>query len=127
LKIILGNLVQFFKYLLKYEEEKTGVLIGENKDNVIYVKIAMPVENILKSKVEFLANPYDMVIAHLLAENYGLNVVSLYHTHPSGLPIPSLKDVEGMKLWPIPWIIISKIGIKGWILKDGVTEEVILA
>ncbi|MGC9134861.1 Mov34/MPN/PAD-1 family protein [Caldisphaera sp.] len=127
MKILLGNIVQFMKYLLKYEEEKTGVLIGQRKDDVIYTKIAMPVENILKSKVEFLANPYDMIVAHLLAENYGLNVVSLYHTHPYGSPIPSLKDIEGMKLWPIPWIIISKIGIKGWILKDSFPEEIVLA
>ena len=127
MKMILKNLSIFLNLLLKFEEENAGVLIGSIKDNVIYPIIAMPVENILKSKVEFLANPYDMVVAHMLAENYKLSVVSLYHTHPYGMPIPSNKDINGMKMWPIPWVIISKKGIKAWILKDDHPVELELA
>ncbi len=127
MKIMLKNLLIFLNLLLKFEEECAGVLIGTTKDNIIYPIIAMPVENILKSKVEFLANPYDMVVAHIIAENYKLNVVSLYHTHPYGMPIPSNKDINGMKMWPIPWVIISKKGIKAWILKDDYPIEVELA
>lgn len=79
--------------------------------------------NLLRSPTEFLADPLDIVAAHNLAENLGLEVVAMFHTHPAGDPVPSARDVEGMRLWPMPWIVASPRGTRAWALSgDSVVE-----
>ncbi|MGC8567138.1 MAG: M67 family metallopeptidase [Caldisphaera sp.] len=124
MEIFLGNLKKFLLYLNKGINEKVGTIIGEKNNDVIESKIIFPVKNILDSRTEFLADPFDMLVSHIVAENYSLQVVALYHTHPIGNPVPSIKDIAGMKLWPIPWLIISKNGIRAWILNENEVEEV---
>ncbi|MFP3312699.1 MAG: Mov34/MPN/PAD-1 family protein [Acidilobus sp.] len=86
----------------------------------------MPAENLLRSPVEFLANPLDIVTAYKAAENLHIDVVALYHTHPDGDAAPSQMDLEGMRLWPLPWIIASRSGVRAWVLSSGLSEEVTL-
>ncbi len=92
--------------------ERVGVALGV-RDRIM---LLFPVANVVGSPVAFLADPLDMIAAHSLADNLGLQVVALYHTHPHGPPEPSGRDVEGMRLWPIPWLISSPLGIRAWIL-----------
>ncbi|MGC9071855.1 MAG: Mov34/MPN/PAD-1 family protein [Acidilobus sp.] len=101
-------------------QEETGVLIGKSCG----VQIVFPNENLSHSPTEFLANPLDVVAGHNLAEALGLEVEALYHTHPFGAPKPSKKDLEGMALWPIPWLIASPIGVRAWALSSGSLSEV---
>ncbi len=50
-------------------------------------------------------------------EARNLEVVAIFHTHPVDNTFPSIKDLDGMRLWPIPWMIASpKREISAWIL-----------
>ena len=44
-----------------------------------------------------------------MAEEKGLDVVGIFHSHPKSLPSPSNTDIKFMKGNPIPWIIYSGI------------------
>ncbi|MGC9112841.1 Mov34/MPN/PAD-1 family protein [Acidilobus sp.] len=100
--------------------EETGLCLGVG-NRVLALE---PAENVLRSPTEFLANPLDIVAGYAVAENLGVEVVALYHTHPGGLPVPSEKDVEGMRLWPLPWIIASRGGLRAWVLNNNAPEEI---
>ena len=100
--------------------ERAGVALGAG-ERVIALFLA---GNLLRSPTEFLADPLDIVAAYDLAENLGLEVVAMFHTHPAGDPVPSLRDVEGMRLWPMPWIVASPRGVRAWALSGGSVVEV---
>lgn len=117
LEVYLGGLGRFLGIVAKKGSERVGVLIGAALGERLVVKVAYPVRNILHSKTEFLADPLGIISSYKLSEAYGLDVVGLYHTHPLGGPTPSSKDLYGMKLWPIPWVIASKNGMRAWLLK----------
>ena len=42
-----------------------------------------------------------------MAEEKGLDIVGIFHSHPKSLPSPSYTDMKFMKGNPIPWIIYS--------------------
>ena len=117
LEIYLGRFGRFLDIVAKKESERVGVLIGTAFNERVVVNAIYPVRNVLQSKTEFLADPLDIISSYKFSEAYGLDVVGLYHTHPLGGPIPSSKDFYGMKLWPIPWVIASKKGMRAWLLK----------
>ncbi len=120
-KLRLGRgLLQHLQRLAMSEKEKVGVCIGTGST----ISALVPAENVLSSPVEFLADPLDIIAAHELAENLRVSVVALYHTHPMGGPVPSVKDQEGMKFWPLPWIIASRGDVKAWVLEGGQVKEV---
>jgi len=103
------ELIHIIRLLSKNKDkELCGFLLGTNKFQVIF-----PVENISDNPcIEFYMDPYGILGAHKLAENLGLNVMGIYHTHIYGSPEPSSKDLNGMKLWPLPWLIVSKKSYK---------------
>lgn len=99
--------------------EETGICLGIG-NRVLALE---PAENLLRSPTEFLANPLDIVAGYSVAENLRVDVVALYHTHPGGLPVPSNKDLEGMRFWPLPWIIASRGSLRAWVLAGSLPEE----
>lgn len=100
--------------------EQVGFLLGTNCRAVL----VFPLRNTSSSPYEFTADPLDVISAHNLAEALGLQVLALYHTHPFGGATPSQKDVQGMGLWPIPWLIVSPSGARAWALVNGELVEV---
>lgn len=104
-----GEVLKILKLLSKREEnEICGFILGDDSLSIIF-----PVENKAENpRIEFYMDPHGILAAHRLAENLGLEVKAIYHTHPKGSPEPSGKDLEGMKLWPMPWLIIGRHGYK---------------
>ena len=100
--------------------EEVGFLLGTDCRAVL----TFPLRNTSSSPYEFTADPLDVISAHNLAEALGLQVLALYHTHPFGGATPSQKDVQGMGLWPIPWLIVSPSGARAWALVNGELVEV---
>ena len=91
--------------------ESVGFILGVKVEDTVEAVVVYRVDNELGSPVEFRASPWHVVQAHRVAELYKLEVIALYHTHPTCPPIPSHLDLEGMKLWPIPWIIACTLPI----------------
>lgn len=74
---------------------------------------------------EFLIDPPCMWRALKRAEERGLELVAIAHGHPAP-PWPSPKDLNGMELWDVPWIIVdSRAGtLRAWVLTEKGLEEV---
>jgi proteasome lid subunit RPN8/RPN11 len=104
--------------------ENVGFILGERRGDVLEAVALYRADNELGSPFEFRASPWHVVQAHRVAELYKLDVIALYHTHPSCPPVPSYLDVKGMKLWPIPWVIACESLVKAWMLEDGGVVEV---
>ncbi len=123
MKLVLGPLREVLKVHAD-GVESVGFILGVRRGEVLEAMVLYRVDNELSSPVEFRANPWHVVQAHRVAELYKLEVIALYHTHPSCPPIPSSLDIKGMRLWPIPWIIACRGLVKAWRLGDGIVEEV---
>ena len=125
MKVQLGGIAGVISVLAALGgEERVGMLLGERKDDTVTVYALFRIDNIRGSKVEFEGDPWQIVVAHKSAENNGIDVVGVFHTHPSCPATPSIKDVEGMKKWPIVWVIACPGEIRAWMLSGGSPVEV---
>ena len=113
--IELGGLKILFKILGHELVEHVGLLFGRGNRALIYI----PLKNIYKSPVRFLGDPWDTVIAFKVADEYGLDIIGVFHNHPRGRAVPSGEDLVGMKRWPHIWVIASETEIRAWRLERG--------
>ncbi len=121
------EVINVFNYLVRsVDVEVAGFLLGIPSGNSIYVKELVVGDNLDSSPISFKLDPYAIIGAYELAKTFNLEVVALIHSHPAP-PYPSIKDIAGMKLWPIPWVIVDSVGmeVRTWILKQGGIEEVL--
>jgi len=112
--IDLGPLACHLQALARRPVEQTGLLLGYRRDGAVVAAAYYPARNLAGAPDRFLADPWDVVVAHEAAENLGLEVVAVFHTHPCGAPSPSLLDLEGMRRWPLIWVIASPAGVRAW-------------
>lgn len=52
-----------------------------------------PVTNILHSPTRFKMNPEEQLSAMLSIQEFGWEILAIYHSHPSGPPTPSPTDI----------------------------------
>ena len=87
--------------------EACAILLG-NKDEKIWNVIEIFLtENIEKSEINFTVSNEQLLEGYKMAEEKGLDIVGIFHSHPKSLPSPSNTDMKFMKGNPIPWIIYS--------------------
>jgi len=87
--------------------EACAILLG-NKDEKIWETTEIYLsENIEKSEINFTVSNEQLLEGYKMAEEKGLDVVGIFHSHPKSLPSPSNTDIKFMKGKPIPWIIYS--------------------
>ncbi|MEB2836250.1 MAG: M67 family metallopeptidase [Desulfurococcales archaeon] len=99
--------------------ERVGFLIGyTSARGASRVAAYYAVENAAAEPGAFESNPLDVVAAHRAAWSLGVDVVGVFHTHPTGPPKPSSRDIENMRLWPIIWVIASPLGIAAYKPRD---------
>ncbi len=70
----------------------------------------------------FLVNGMSTYRAVVEAESRGLNIIGVFHTHPCCSATPSGLDLEGMRAWPIVWLIAGRDGLRAWRRCNGVEE-----
>ena len=70
-------------------------------------------------------DPLEMIRAIDGAEKRGIEVVGIFHSHTRCPPRPSGRDLRGMKLWPVVWLIVDREGNYGaYVLRNGRVEKV---
>ncbi len=109
--IVLGPFCHLLKRLpFLFDHEVVGYLLGVScRKNEILTYSLIMARNISKEPtIEFFVEPKDILVASKVADNYSLEIIGVFHTHPGGDCKPSGKDLENMKLWPVVWIISSK-------------------
>ena len=125
LQIQNNHLAKIVKMAERFRVEICGLLIGKGGVSVYEVRF---ITNLLHLPMESKMEPLEMVEGIDEAEERGLEVVGIFHSHPKCPPKLSGRDLRGMELWPVVWLIISSDGeTRAWILKGNEIEEVKIA
>ncbi len=109
---------------LTSEGEVCGFLLGELRGQCFEVRELYKAKNVSPARdVSFNVDPRDVYEAHAYAEEKGLDVVGIYHSHPEP-PSPSPMDLKCMEDWPVVWLIISSVdgSMAAYIAKRGSIE-----
>lgn len=78
-----------------YPEEGCGLLLGTKSRNRHCVKFAKPLKNVDPSpKTRFSMDPASIFDVFRYAEDEGLTVLGIFHSHPEGSPRPSRYDLK---------------------------------
>jgi proteasome lid subunit RPN8/RPN11 len=101
--------------------ECCGLLAGTPEGRVSH---HFPVRNDLASPTEYLTNARDMLAASKSARAAGVEVLAIYHSHPTSAPVPSAKDVAGNH-WgdTVVHLIVGLAGpepdVRAWLIAGG--------
>lgn len=107
--------------------ERVFFCLGVRVGDVYSVEDCVECPNVSRTpRVEFTADPMCTYRVIVEAEKEGREVTVIAHCHPAG-PRPSAKDLRGMRLWKVPWVIVDSTtgGYAAWIIgEDGEPIEV---
>ena len=110
-------------------EEACGLVGGLVDGPVARAVVFYPIENILHSAVAYEMDPLPQIRAMLDIEAAGLELVAIYHSHPSGPARPSSTDVEQAYYPDSAYLIISladrqRPTVRGFMLGNGKAREI---
>ena len=74
--------------------ECCGLLAGHIEDGIGIVTTRFPIRNALAGPTEYETEPRDMLAAFRAMRERGLELLAVYHSHPTSEPVPSRKDIE---------------------------------
>jgi proteasome lid subunit RPN8/RPN11 len=98
--------------------ECCGLFAGTIAQGVATATIHYPLKNALASPTEFLSEPYDLFAAHKDMRRRGIDIVAIYHSHPSSEPVPSARDRERNYSEEVPNLIVGCAGdpplVRAW-------------
>jgi proteasome lid subunit RPN8/RPN11 len=109
-----------------YPVEACALLFGICSQNTIILQEIVIASNRLQSAVKFEIDPTTVVVALTKAEEAGLDLIGLFHSHPAPA-VPSSTDLKFMKLWgDILWLIMSSTEGKlaAYQLENDILKEV---
>ena len=84
--------------------ESCAFLIGSSSESTVAEILFM--KNIDSSPYSFSIEPSELIDAYNKAEEKGLDVIGIFHSHP-GKPSPSATDMKYMEINPVIWLIYS--------------------
>jgi proteasome lid subunit RPN8/RPN11 len=94
--------------------EACGVLIGMKEQSSIIVEIVLPIKNSRPSDRSFELDSKEHYEAWNRADEEGMEIVGVYHTHPHSKASPSAWDRQSMENYQTLWVIIGVDGINGF-------------
>jgi len=93
----------------KKPNESCALLFGKKDNDKIAVSEIYPAENIEKSSVNFTISNEQLIQGYKIAEDKGLDVIGIFHSHPDSEPYPSATDKKFMEINPVAWVIFSLV------------------
>ncbi len=110
---------QIEDYLEKHlPEEACGILGGRDGR----VEVMLPVRNELQSPVRFRMNASEQIRAILWLESQGMDLIGIFHSHPSGPEFPSDTDLQE-HAYPESAAIICSLTNAGWVMRAFSIQE----
>lgn len=104
--------------------EECALLFGSEVDGICNVDDFYRLTNMDMSPVSFQFDTKEMLRAFTYASSVNKMVVSVWHSHPQGMPFPSNKDHHYMNSFPLVWVIYAKKANKSKsFIRDG--EEIV--
>lgn len=95
-----------------YPEEGAGLILGSIEDEIREARRVLPMPNYFDSNERerrYRLDPREILQAEELAEQLGLEVIGVFHSHPDHPPAPSQYDLE----WAVPWYLYLITSIEG--------------
>src|SRR5262245_30635694 len=74
--------------------ECCGLLAGRMEGEDGRVEVCFPLVNAAASPVEYLSDPRSLFDADRAMRKLGIDLLAVYHSHPTSEPTPSRKDCE---------------------------------
>ena len=93
----------------KKPNESCALLFGKKDNDKIILSQIYPAENIEKSSVNFTISNEQLIQGYKIAEEKGLEVIGIFHSHPDSEPYPSATDKKFMEINPVVWVIFSLV------------------
>lgn len=108
--------------------ECCGLLAGTIADGVGNVTARFAIRNELQSPTDYLTDARDMFAAFRAMRAGGLELLAIYHSHPTSAPIPSARDLDRNTYGESVVHVIVGLGgaepeVRGWWLGDGTYRE----
>ena len=108
--------------------ECCGLLAGRIADGVGVVSMRFPITNDAASATEYETNPRDMFDAFRAMRAAGLELLAIYHSHPTSAPVPSRHDLDRNTygesvVHVIVGFAAEKAEVRAWWLTEGRYRE----
>lgn len=91
----------------KKPNESCALLFGKKGIDRITISEIYLAENIEKSPINFTVSNEQLIQGYKIAEEKGLEVIGIFHSHPDSEPYPSATDKKFMEINPVVWVIFS--------------------
>ena len=107
--------------------ESCAILFGMVDGQKTIVKEVFLTKNIDESPVNFTISNEQLIKCYKIAEDKGMEVVGIFHSHPNSEAYPSNTDKKFMHSNPVVWVIYSGISneFKAYMLESDVLEILI--
>ena len=104
--------------------ESCAILFGKTENDTLVVQEIYIADNKEESPVNFTISNEQLIQGYQEAEKKNLEVIGIFHSHPSSEPIPSETDKKFMKINPVAWVIFSCMtnNFKAYILESDINE-----
>ena len=93
----------------KKPNESCALLFGNKENDKLIVSELFLAENVDGSPVNFTISNEQLIHGYKMAEEKGLDVIGIFHSHPNSEPFPSSTDKKFMEINPVAWVIFSDI------------------
>ncbi len=119
---------EYRKAILRHIEsqlplEACGLLAGKNDR----VEKVLPVRNQAQSPVRFVMDPYEQLAAFNWIDANGLELLGIFHSHPTGPETASVTDIEEAA-YEVVHVICSraeeKWNLRGFWIENGQAMEI---
>jgi proteasome lid subunit RPN8/RPN11 len=107
--------------------EACGLLVGLNSK----VETVLTVTNQAQSEVRYVMDPIEQLNAFEWIESNGLNLLGIFHSHPTGPETVSPTDIAA-SAYEVVYVILARMNdtqswrARGFWIKDGTYNEVTL-
>jgi proteasome lid subunit RPN8/RPN11 len=104
--------------------ESCAILFGSVENEKSIVKDVFLTENIDESPVNFTISNEELLKAYKIAEEKNLDIVGIFHSHPSSDAFPSSTDKKFMFTNPVVWVIsaVESNELKAFLLEPEMIE-----
>lgn len=108
----------------KKPNESCALLFGKKENDKIIINEIFPAENIEQSPINFTISNDQLIQGYKIAEEKGLDVIGVFHSHPDSEAYPSATDKKFMEVNPIAWVIFSalKNEFKAYMLESDIVS-----
>ena len=104
--------------------ESCALLFGKKENNKMVIKEVFLAKNIEESPVNFTISNEQLIHGYKEAEEKGLDVIGIFHSHPNSESYPSTTDKKFMEINPVAWVIFSDISkvFKAYMYESDIIE-----